>query len=283
MPPIIATLATNQSYQDLKIFLTSLSLWYTPATAPAVYIFTDSRTMDKVIADHYLLYIVFNTCLDKYSNKNRLEMEAVKRPNGKTLWYDFQMEKLNLLDWVFSADSDTATTDGVFYLDSDICFFGPLPSIPDYAKVALSPHYIKQADELRFGRYNGGFLWFRDKTAITIWREACPNSRFHEQAALECFDATEKTGLLVYDFPMEVNYGWWRMWQSSTPSHVLQNEWKSNESIIFIGDRPLQSVHTHFYNASDNATKAFNEFVISKLKGVSTLSAKTLLSVLKFE
>ena len=283
MPPIIATLATNQSYQDLKIFLTSLSLWYTPATAPAIYIFTDTITMDKVIADNYSLYIVFNTCLDKYSNKNRVEMEAVKRPNGKTLWYDFQMEKLNLIDWVFSADTDTATTDGVFYLDSDICFFGPLPSIPNYANIALSPHYIKQADEKRFGTYNGGFLWFRDKTAITIWREACPTSRFHEQAALECFDATVKTGLLVYNFPMEVNYGWWRMWQSSTPPHVLQNEWKSNESGIFIGDRPLQSVHTHFYNPTDNATKAFNDFVINKLKDVSTLSAKILLSVLKFE
>jgi hypothetical protein len=152
-----------------------------------------------------------------------------------------------------------------------------------YAKVALSPHYIKYSDELRFGRYNGGFLWFKVKTAITLWREACPSSRFHEQAALECFDDTKKTGLLVYDFPMHVNYGWWRMWQGSNLSHILQSEWKSNESGIFIGNKALQSVHTHFYNPADTATKAFNDFVINKLKDVSTTSAKALLTLLKFE
>jgi hypothetical protein len=207
-------------------------------------------------------------------------MEAVSRPANKTLWYEFQMEKLNLLDWVFKADPETATTHGVFYLDSDICFFGPLPEVPSNATVALSPHMIRPLDEARFGRYNGGFLWFRSPSAVSAWRSACPKSRFHEQAALECFDTN---GASVYHFPTEVNYGWWRMWQGSSPPKTLQDEWNANESGIFIGSRPLQSVHTHFYNATDRATKAFNDFVINKLKAVSTPAAKTLGSLLKFE
>jgi hypothetical protein len=207
-------------------------------------------------------------------------MEAIKRVTSKTLWYEFQMEKLKLLEWVFSADPETANTEGVFYLDSDICFFGPLPVIPDNATVALSPHYIKESDERKFGRYNGGFLWFRNVLSVSAWRDACPKSRFHEQAALECFDTN---GSIVYHFPMEVNYGWWRMWQGSSPPKILQDDWSANESAIFIGSRPLQSVHTHFYNATDRATKAFNDFVINKLKSVSTPVAETLGSLLKFE
>jgi len=282
MPPIIATLSTNQSYQDLKIFLTSLSLHYTPANAPTVYLFCDAEIMAKVLADNYNIFIVFNECLDDYSGKTRAEMELQRRPNGKTLWYEFQMEKLNLLDWVFTADPDTATTEGVFYLDSDLCFFAPLPKIPDHVKVAVSPHMIRQRDEARFGKYNGGCLWVCTQRAINAWREACPASRFHEQAALECFDEPEWSNI-IYHFPAQVNYGWWRMWQGSTHPSELQAKWAVTETAVTIDSQPLQTVHTHFYNPSDMATKTFNNFVINKLAAISTPQAAALLQLIKIE
>ena len=274
MSPIIATLCTNNSYQDLKLFLKSLSLCYSKADAPTIYLYTDSETMASVIADGYFLYIVFNTCLDLYSGLTRQDMEAVRRPT-KTLWYEFQMEKLNLLDWVFQSEPDC--TEGVFYLDSDICFFGPLPPIPSTATVALSPHYIRKHDESRFGRYNGGFLWMRHSQAVQTWRAACPTSRFHEQAALECFDGAEWKGK-VHTFPQQVNYGWWRMFQGSVSPLELQAKWTSSPTGIMVDGVPLQSVHTHFYKPSERACQIFNDFVISKMP-----EAHPLVKAIKFE
>ena len=271
MPPIVATLATANSYKDLTLFLSSLSLCYSRADAPTVYLYCDTETMEKVTADNNPLYIVFNSCLDAYSGLTRQEMEAVRRPTG-TLWLEFQMEKLKLLDWVFQSDSDTATKDGVFYLDSDICFFGPLPSIPSTATVALSPHYIRERDEARFGRYNGGFLWMNDARAIDAWRLACATSRFHEQAALECLDKWDG----VHLFPPQVNYGWWRMFQGSLTPQDLQAKWSSGSEVTVDGT-PLQSVHTHFFNPSERACQLFNEFVIGKLKQIPNNKLNNLL------
>jgi len=280
MPPLVATLATNQSYQDLKIFLTSLSLWYTLETAPTVYLFCDAEIMTKVLADKYPIYILFNECLDNYSGKNRNEMEAVKRPGNKTLWYEFQMEKLNLLDWVFSADPELANKEGVFFLDADLCFFGKLPEIPNNATVALSPHMIRERDENRFGKYNGGCLWMRDHSAVKAWREACPKSRFHEQAALECFDEPKWSNLTYY-FPVQMNYGWWRMYQGRESASELQSKWRNTNGKITVENRPLISVHTHFFNPLDMTTRNFNEFVIKFVKEFH--EAKVLLELLKFE
>ena len=191
------------------------------------------------------------------------------------------MEKLNLLDWVFESDAETATRDGVFYLDSDICFFGPLPTPPPTMTVGLSPHYIRPRDEARFGRYNGGFLWFKEQRAVKAWRDACPNSRFHEQAAIECFDEASWSDK-VYMFPPQVNYGWWRMFQGSYTASELQAKWSAAATIIVDG-QPLQSIHTHFYKPGERATLLFNEFVIKKLKAISTPQAKKLLQLIKFE
>ena len=281
MPPIVATLATNECYDDLKLFLSSLSLWYSKADAPTVYIYADSQVAEKIIAEEYHMHIVFCQRLDDYSGLTRQEMEAVSRPNNTTLWYEFQMEKLNLLDWVFESDAETATRDGVFYLDSDICFFGPLPTPPPTMTVGLSPHYIRPRDEARFGRYNGGFLWFKEQRAVKAWRDACPNSRFHEQAAIECFDEASWSDK-VYMFPPQVNYGWWRMFQGSYTASELQAKWSAAATIIVDG-QPLQSIHTHFYKPGERATLLFNEFVIKKLKAISTPQAKKLLQLIKFE
>jgi hypothetical protein len=266
--PNIATLATNQSLHDLKIFLKSLVLWYTLETCPTVYLFTDTETMKKIQDEFPKLSIVYKNCLDKYSSMSRKEMEGIPR-GTKTLWYEFQMEKMNLLDWALKTDPQP-----VFYLDSDICFFAPLPNVPDGFTVGVSPHFIALKDEAKFGKYNGGYLWVKDPEAIKAWRKACPASRFHEQAALEVFDIPEWSKK-VYQFPIQYNYGWWRLWQGRESPDVIERSWNvdivSNDTIysgVLVDGKPLGSVHTHFHNPGDSYTKFFNVFVINFLKRI---------------
>jgi hypothetical protein len=180
-----------------------------------------------------------------------------------SLWLEFQAEKLNLLDWALS------DAKGVFYFDADICFLGPLPTIPPFAKVALSPHMIRSTDEAKFGKYNAGFLWVKDTQAVDAWRDACPTSRFFEQAALECFDGEEWKGA-VHLFPVQFNYGWWRMWQGKkTPVEIIK-DWSMqrdpSHSGILVENAPLCSIHTHWNEKYDRATYEFNKIVLSRLE-----------------
>jgi len=308
--PNIATLATNQSLHDLKIFLKSLALWYTLESCPTVYLFTDTETMKTIQGEFPSMRIIYKNCLDKYSSMTRKEMEQAPR-GTKTLWYEFQMEKMNLLDWALATDPQpvpsstnmlTTLSEGgqstsmvlghqssyrnpnsessdypyraVFYLDSDICFFAPLPEVPDGFTVGVSPHFIALKDEAKFGKYNGGYLWVKDPKAVTAWRNACPASRFHEQAALEIFD-TPEWSKKVYQFPIQYNYGWWRLWQGRESPDVIERSWDINivskddvYSGLLVDGKPLGSVHTHFYNPSDSYTKFFNVFVVNFLKRI---------------
>lgn len=271
MPRLIATLATNQSLQDLLIFLKSLSIWYTPENLPHVYIFCDSFVMSKIVEQKVYPNFTINNCLDRYSFLTRASMEGIRVNSGKTLWYEFQVEKMNLLNWVFLKNPE-ASVEGVFYLDSDICFFGQLPSIPETALVAVSPHCITERDEARFGKYNGGFLWVRTISAVNAWAAACPFSRFHEQAALECFDGPQWENV-VYKFPVQNNYGWWRLWQGRKDPITLKKAWtffrNAEHSGILVEGLPLRSVHTHFVEPADAFVSSFNEFVVHFLKILS--------------
>lgn len=192
---------------------------------------------------------------------------------GKSLWFEFQMEKLALLEWAFTADLSATT--GVYYLDSDICFFNSLPVIPPNYKVALSRHMIHPRDEALYGKYNAGFLWVRDLEAVDAWRKACGSSRFFEQAALEVFDS-EKWSSTRYVFPIQENYGWWRMFQGEVHYSVLQGKWSffrsPNTSGLTVDKVPLGSVHTHWVTR-DATTSAFNIFVLNILKKLAPAHA----------
>jgi hypothetical protein len=260
---IIATLATNLAYNDLKVFFNSLALW-NKTDYPKVYLYADDNLEDI----DYPGIIVRSNVLNKYTSFNRAKMEKMPSEKYSSLWLEFQAEKLNLLDWVFDSEP-AAREDGVFYFDADICFFGPLPQIPKTAIVGLSPHMICNEDVARFGKYNAGFLWVKTRGAIETWRQACPTSRFFEQAALECFDKPEWAGV-VHTFPIQYNYGWWRLWQGTNSSKELMAEWSMQRSAkhsgILVQDEPLCSVHTHWSERFDRATYTFNSFIIKRLE-----------------
>ncbi len=174
-------------------------------------------------------------------------------------------------------------------MDADICFLGPIPEPPpEPYQVALAPHMIRNHDEALYGKYNGGYAWFRTHAAVNAWRGACATSRFFEQAALEVFD-TEPWSATLFTFPKQVNYGWWRMWQAKESPQAAIQEWglfrNAPGAGLQVGGKPLLSVHTHWHRAgiSEEAVSNFNMVVIGWLQKISAMHppAKKMLDILK--
>jgi len=245
----VATIVTGpQATDDFRIFLHSLQLFVSPL--PSLYIATDEKSLSKLIELPYSGKRQFYTIMNRYEGMNRKEMEA------KGLFHAYTAEKLRILELAF-----TDTKEGVWFFDADICFLGPLPTIPPTATVALSPHYIRKSDTDLYGIYNAGFLWLKDPSWLGIWKAALPTSRFFEQAALEEVAKAAKDGL--YEFDMNHNYGWWRLFQSPQPPPHQKEMFAMNRSVgagITVETLPLCSIHTHFTERV-GATEEFNLFI----------------------
>lgn len=259
MTQAVATLSTFNAFQDLKVFLFTLDLFNT--VKPTVYLLCDSKT-EAALKEQPPLYsgpIHINTGLDRYGEVSRKKMTGQRGTIYKTMWEDFMMEKATVIEQALTEEP------AVFFFDSDICFLGPLPLIPAEAKVAVSPHMIKPRDEDRFGKFNAGFMWTNDKRVPNMWRQASHTSRFFDQAALE--DVVNNfQPENVYEFPKQHNYGWWRMYQSTESSINQQKQWTiSRTAGISVDGQQLMSIHTHWSETVDLATRHFNLFVYNFL------------------
>jgi hypothetical protein len=140
---------------------------------------------------------------------------------------------------------------------------------------------IRKSDTDRYGIYNAGYLWFKNPELAAKWQELCKTSRFFEQGCLEDL----AMGLTLYEFPVQVNYGWWRLWQGVKSPVTLQADWaifrKGEEtSGLTVEKLPLQSIHTHWAEKSDRATYEFNTWVLSQLARLS--SVKKTVALTKF-
>lgn len=259
----VCTIATFNAIQDLKVFLFSLGLFN--VEKPTVYLLCDIQT-SEIVKALYKGSITIIVGLDKYKSEQEISRKRLTAQSGieyKTMWEDFMMEKATIMDIALK------TEESVFFFDSDICFTGPLPPSPN-AKIGVSPHMIKLIDEERYGKFNAGFLWTSDKRVPTIWREASKSSRFYDQAALEDVITNFKHEE-IHCFPIQNNYGWWRMYQSSESSMSLQKQWSffRNEGVTTSGIRvsgsPLLSIHTHWSEKNDAVILHFNLWVIGFL------------------
>ena len=265
----IASLANEHAIDDLKILFFTLALWN--KVPPTIYLFTDTKTAPLIKKIPYPGRIVMKEDkLNPYATLNRKQMESRPGTHFKTLFADFTAEKTDLMEWALSEEPD-----GVLFCDADICHLGPLPEIPDGVDLALSPHMIRPQDTARFGIYNAGFLWFKNPTLPGKWKELCKTSRFFEQGCLD--DLAQ--GYSLYEFPVQNNYGWWRLWQGTEPPPVLLERWgilRSTETAgIAVEKSPLLSVHTHWYEKNDQATHQFNMMVLSYLKKLAPYQSKT--------
>ena len=172
------------------------------------------------------------------------------------------MEKATVLSWAFNSGAKSA-----YLMDSDISFMGPLPNDPVSTKLGLSRHRLRPGDELKYGIYNAGFLWTSDPTIPEQWLLAAKTSRYYDQAALEDLATAQPT----HEFPVQNNYGWWRMFQGVEPPITVQSFWSvfrnkdnANSGIRIYGE-PVLSIHTH-WDQTTSTTKLFNDFIFSKLR-----------------
>jgi len=226
--------------------------------------------------------------LDSYSNLTRSQMERLPSIEGKrTLFHEFTEEKCSLMEWAFKSvwASDTIPENqkkqGVLFCDADICWLGPIPSIPQGKTLALSPHMIHEKDEERYGMYNAGFFWTNQPHFPHAWRLACKSSRFFEQAALETLsDFTSEEE--CYTFGTEINYGWWRMFQSPNGLEAQQASWsmhrdeKQSHSGLHVNGKPVVCIHTH-WKTTDTVTNKFNRWILEKLEKLKSQSKVSIL------
>jgi hypothetical protein len=242
----IATLANTNALDDLKVFLNTIQIFN--KDLPDIYLFCD--TYIDILNLTYAGKIYKKVTLDTYDGLTRKMMEQMKGVNFRNKWEDFMCEKMKLLEWAHE------TCERVLFCDSDICFMGPLPVIPEWVTLGLSKHMIRMFDEKRFGTFNGGFVFSGDKGVPEEWSRATYTSRYFEQAALE--DLVDKFKTIF--FPIQNNYGWWRLLQGEQSVETLKKKWSVKNNIITVEDLPLLSIHTH-WKTDDKATRYFNDFV----------------------
>lgn len=193
--------------------------------------------------------------------------------------------------------------------------------------IAVSPHRIRKADERLWGRYNGGCFGTNDPMALFSWKKHTETSRFFDQASIEDVvrdwggvggggdplsapsHSSPANGLFpqrrrVLEFPVQVNFGYWRLFQSETltsPALALRsnplsgqmgivrtNEMsrfsisqQDGQRLLLYDGAPLQSVHTHFFlpeshfgkpsspGSGDRCMPLFNAFVKGLLRASS--------------
>jgi len=271
----VATLANEKVLDDLKVFLFTLQLW-NENTLPTIYIYCDT-VISNFLEKQQLYKGVINkkVILDKYKTYSRIEMEKMPGEIYENRWVDLMCEKMNLMEWVHTVEEK------VLFCDSDICFLGTLPEIPDSVKIGLSRHYIRENDEKKYGIYNGGFVFSSSKEMLEVWKKATHTSRYYEQAALEELANHYE----IYEFPVQNNYGWWRLLQGNDSIESLKSKWslKRNQNSVGISveGNSLLSIHTH-WKTDDRATNYFNTFVLEHLQKLKSVEkTKKLLKFLK--
>lgn len=258
--PHIALIVTGaESLADLVVFAKTIEVWHPDAT---LYVLTDTATNIGSISFKGTIHA--RTTLDAYTGLNRKAMESMPGRIYNTLWLDFMYEKASVIEWAFQMSPGLVSSGkGLWFMDSDITHLAPLPEVPASAVVALSPHFIRESDCRLYGKYNGGYFWLRDTSLIGMWRSAGFTSRFYEQAALE--DMAVGAGSGLYEFPIQVNFGWWRMFQGLIPPAEVQGKFSFNRADVSVGLRyngaVVQSIHTHWFDMSGSATGVFNGWI----------------------
>jgi hypothetical protein len=265
IPNALCTLANEFAIQDLQLFFSTLELWNTQL--PDIYIYCDRKvTLWLNEKTRYKGNLITNEALNRYTGLSRRAMEQQPGETFATLFGDFTAEKPKLFQWVLSHKG------GALFCDTDICFLGPLPEIPVGTELAVSSHMIRKRDTDKYGIYNAGFLFIRSANTAELWYNLCKTSRFFEQGCLEDLMMLVQE---TYEFPIQVNYGWWRLFQSEEDVETRKKEFGvlrqgNSHSGITVQGKPLTSIHTHFFGTNDMSTLDFNAYMIKWFQVLKT-------------
>lgn len=216
----LCTISNKLSIKELHILIRSFRLFHEDIP---IYVGCDSATQEKA---------------KKWGVKTRKVIPDDMLPaQNCPKWLELMLKKTNIMDVALANHPDT------LFVDADMVFFSPLCGInTEDREVALSPHYINRADESRYGRYNGGYVWTSEMTFPQWWRDTTPRSKYYEQQALVY--AAEV--FAVQELRPNHNQSWWRLEQVAKDERKRRRKlFKVNGKRIMYDKWPLVSVHTH--------------------------------------
>jgi hypothetical protein len=242
-PSSFATLCTSNCAFELVGLLLSLSIFH---TNEKIYIICDTKTKQIIgeITPQPRLQIVWHVELDKYDGMDRQKMEQLG------LWSEFQMAKATIIEKALRLERDT------LLLDSDIIITDTIDDVDNTKELGVSPHYMKDEIHEKYGFYNGGMLWTKNKKVAGDWIAFTRKSRYFDQASIE--DLAKK--YKHFEFGENYNLQAWRLTLSSGP--IIQNFSSSIGSLQY-KNKPIKFIHTHFL---DKRFAGFNELIINHLK-----------------
>lgn len=247
-PSAYCSICTNPVKTDLIGFLFSLSVHHPKVP---VYLFVDKETNSVVqnLKPYLRLTLHIKVNMDEFKSP-RWELEK----NGG--WQRLMLQKMDAMDLALSTHED------VCYLDTDVLLLEPI-LVDKTKEIGVSPHRILENNHKKFGLYNGGILWTRNKNVPQRWRTlARTNSRYFEQACIEGL-VDEFSHFL---FGEEYNLSWWKVEESPEPPNKMYEYFESgsgeHEGKPLFKGKPIVFVHTHF--SSDDKI-LFNTFIFGLL------------------
>jgi hypothetical protein len=240
----ISTLTNKNGIHDLTILLTSLVKFHKDIP---VFIACDTIVKNHFENNNYGLTLYFDTCLDKYNDMNRQQMES------KGLWLEFMLEKETVLRKAMKNNSNS------LFLDADICLLDCLPNIDFSKDVILCRHYIQEQNEIKYGHFNGGYFFVNNIKFLDWFRTTSKTrSHFFEQQTLDYCHEEFKVGY----FPIQNNFGWWRLYECDNPNERI-SKFSLQNGVILYDNKRLKSVHTHFSDESNSYNGNFNKFLMT--------------------
>lgn len=242
IPNSFCCISTYTCHQELIGLLLSLSLYHRNANVLCMVDSETKKAIDECTPKIRLnLDMVVN--LDKYSGKNRAEMEK------EGIWSDFQMMKSYAIEDAVKKYGDS------LFLDSDMLILDTL-QVDKSKEIGVSPHYIKEKDTDLYGYYNGGMLWSRIDDVGHWWREFTKTSRYFDQASIE--DLVKK--YTYFEFDKSYNFSWWRVGQSDESPEEITKHLSIKNGKIYYDNTSVKIIHTHFnsprYDGFNNLMKA---------------------------
>ena len=243
----VSTMTNINGKYDLSLLLMTLSRKHKDIP---VFIACDTEIKQHFEINNYGLTLHFETCLDKYNSMNRQQMEE------QGIWIDFMLEKETILRKAMSQYSNS------LFLDADICLLDGLPNVDLSKDVILCRHYILEQNENKYGHFNGGYFFVNNIKFLDWFRTTSKTrSKFFEQQTLDYCHEEFKVGY----FPIQNNFGWWRLFECDNPKERLNKFNVQNEQIYYDG-QPLRSIHTHFEETKQSYTSEFNKLIITLLE-----------------
>lgn len=251
VPSSFATICTKDCKQEVVGLLLSLSIHHPKST---VYVMCDTKTKENY--DHMSfkpnLNIIWCVTLDKYSDYNRVQMEKMN------IWSEFQMAKSLVLDEALKNESDC------LFLDSDIIVTDEINDIDHSKELGVCPGFIREETYKKYGYFNGGMLWVKNKSIPQQWRNYTKSSRYYDQASIEDLYEFYKKNDMVFTFEDNYNLQSWRFIVGEENGEFIASYMKPDvkSNRIFYKNKPLKFIHTHFNKPE---FEKLNRFFIQKM------------------